>query len=206
MNDLKTIWNELAYRHTDNNDLVETLWEEIEKHYTKKKRFYHNLVHLDYMIVKANEHKHAIDDFDVFLFSIFYHDIVYNVKKQDNETRSAEIAKERLIEIGLDLDLIGKCHEQIVATKDHIDSDNNVTNMLVDIDLAILGEDNKTYVEYTKKIRKEYSIYPDFLYNKGRKKALQHFLEMDTIFKTELFQSRYESLARENMQLEVQSL
>jgi predicted metal-dependent HD superfamily phosphohydrolase len=41
----------------------------------------------------------------------------------------------------------------------------------LDADLSILGKDLDTYLAYTKMIRKEYSIYPDFLYKPGRKKG-----------------------------------
>ena len=55
-------------------------------------------------------------------------------------------------------------------------------------------------------IRKEYSIYPDFLYNPGRKKALEHFLEHKFIFQTEEFRTQYETKARENIKREIELL
>ena len=79
-------------------------------------------------------------------------------------------------------------------------------NFLLDADLAILGKDWETYENYIKQIRKEYSIYPDFLYNLGRKKILIHFLEFEEIFKTEHFKAKYEKIARENIQKEISML
>ena len=55
-----------------------------------------------------------------------------------------------------------------------------------------------------KNIRKEYAIYPDMLYNPGRKKVLQHFLTMDTIYKTAVYRDRYEQKAKENLQRELE--
>jgi len=85
-------------------------------------------------------------------------------------------------------------------------SDQEDTNYLLDADLSVLGKDFETYLKYTQNIRKEYSIYPDFLYKPGRKKVLKHFLELESIFKTEYFKEKYEARAKENIAKELQLL
>ncbi len=80
------------------------------------------------------------------------------------------------------------------------------TNLFTDADLSILGSDPDTYKVYSKQIRREYSIYPEIIYNPGRKKVLTHFLKMDKIYKTEEFSDRYELNARINIQTELNSL
>ena len=77
------------------------------------------------------------------------------------------------------------CKEQILATKSHVKSTDSDTNFFTDADLSVLGQSWEVYSIYYKNVRKEYSIYPDLLYNPGRKKVLQHFLSMARIFKTE---------------------
>ncbi len=79
-------------------------------------------------------------------------------------------------------------------------------NYLLDADLSVLGKDRETYLVYTQMIRKEYSIYPDFLYKPGRKKVLRHFLELENIFKTEYFRDQYETQAKENIETELRLL
>ncbi len=56
-------------------------------------------------------------------------------------------------------------------------------NYLLDADLSVLGKDRETYLVYTQMIRKEYSIYPDFLYKPGRKKFLNIFWSLRTSLK-----------------------
>lgn len=203
---IKSTWNELALNYTDDVKLTATLWAEIEKAYSDKKRHYHNLSHLKYMIEKALEYMDLLSDPDIVMFSIFYHDVVYKTIRQDNEQKSADIAKDRLSRLGVPGDKISRCISQIMATKKHSDNATNDTNYFVDFDLAILGDTSDNYMEYTKKIRKEYSIYPDFLYKKGRKKVLQHFLNMDRIFKTDAFYKKYEEQARANLKTELKGL
>jgi len=206
MEDLRKIWNELTSRYTHNTELVNDLWTQIEREYSTKKRHYHNLSHIKYMIDRAMQFKEKLIDFDTVLFSIFYHDIVYNIMRKDNEQKSADIAHDRLTKLAVPLDKSEACQNQIIATKDHKDNANNDTNYLLDFDLAILGDTAENYEVYRKNIRKEYSIYPDFLYKKGRKKVLQHFLDMDRIFKTNEFYESFESLARKNLKIELQKL
>lgn len=203
---LKSIWTELVLNYIDDVKLVDRLWTEIEKAYSHKSRYYHNLEHLKYMAQKALEHKNDLNDPDTIMFSIFYHDIVYNQIGQDNEKKSANIAENRLVSLGVPADKIYRCKEQIMATKDHHGRDENDTSYLLDFDLAILGDTPENYKNYTKKIRSEYAIYPDFLYKKGRKKVIRHFLDMDRIFKTDVFYKNYEKQARENLKTELQEL
>jgi predicted metal-dependent HD superfamily phosphohydrolase len=93
-----------------------------------------------------------------------------------------------------------------LATKHHQLSADEDVNYFTDADLSILGQDWGTYLDYAKKIRKEYRLYPDLAYKPGRKKVLQHFFEMESIFKTSGFRERYEAAARRNLQQELSIL
>lgn len=204
--DLKGYWIELTSTYLADIQLKENLWSQIEFNYTHSSRHYHNLDHLLYMFLKALQFKDQIQDFDTLSFSIFYHDFIYKATRSDNEEKSASEAEKRLVKLGVTPIKIRECMDQIKATKLHDDHSNIDTNYLVDFDLAILGEDSVTYNDYTQKIRNEYSVYPDFLYKRGRKKVLNHFLQMENIYKTPEFIKGYESKARENMMDELSRL
>ena len=206
LENLKSTFSKLISQYSDNEILRIDYWQEIEKSYSQKNRKYHNLLHLENMILELENVKDEISDYDALLFSVFYHDIIYKSTSKDNEEKSAEIAKKRLEKINISNERIIKIYNQILATKSHKKSDDSDTNFLVDADLAILGKDWNVYENYVHQIRKEYSIYPNFLYNPGRKKVLIHFLEFDEIFKTGYFQEKYEKIARENIQREISIL
>lgn len=206
MKHLRTIWNDLASNYSDDKKQVDTYWTEIEERYTSKKRHYHNLAHLSYMIEKILPLKERLKDLDTLLFAIFYHDIIYNASRKDNEEKSAAVAQERLSKLGLTEDQISKCQEQILATKAHVANEDSDTHYLLDADLAILGDTPEVYQNYAKQIRAEYSIYPGFLYKKGRRKVLQFFLAKDRIFKTTAFCELYEQQARLNLKAELETL
>ena len=206
MIDLKPIWISLVSTYSEGQEQTDLLWEEIESCYSDNTRYYHNLEHLRYMLKLKEELNSVFKDQEVVLFSIFYHDIIYNVKRQDNELKSAELAVKRLEELHFPTAKINACKNQIIATKEHLKSADHDTNYLLDLDLAILGDRPEKYANYVDQIRKEYAIYPDFLYKKGRKKVLKHFLKLDRIFKTDYFIANYENIARKNLENELSTL
>jgi predicted metal-dependent HD superfamily phosphohydrolase len=103
-------------------------------------------------------------------------------------------------------DTIELCKTHILATKSHHQSSDTDTNFFTDADLSVLGQSWEIYSTYFKNVRKEYSIYPDLLYNPGRKKVLNHFLAMDRIFKTEFFYDKFEIQAKKNLRKELEIL
>lgn len=201
---IQTKFLELIRKYTDNESYHASCWAEIEKNYSFKSRHYHNLEHIKNMLAELQEVESQIEDLDTLLFSIYYHDIIYKSTKSDNEYQSALLFEKRISKTSfLHLE---KCKAQIEATKEHKLSQDLDTNILLDFDLLVLGKSPKEYIEYSQNIRKEYSIYPDFMYKKGRKKVLEHFLEKGPIFKTEYFVTRYEQRAINNLKMELLSL
>ncbi|NNT71615.1 hypothetical protein HKT18_05220 [Flavobacterium sp. IMCC34852] len=197
---------QLVNKYSNNNELATNLWLEIFTKYSDPKRQYHTIDHLEAIIVDLTEIKDKIEDWDTTLLAVFYHDIIYKASSSTNEGDSAKLAMQKLSEIGYPAEKIAKCANMILATKLHEISQDNDTNYFIDADLAILGRGQYEYQKYTEQIREEYSIYPDFMYNNGRKKALQHFLQMDAIYKTDYFFEKYEKQARLNISNELETL
>ncbi|MBM9499120.1 hypothetical protein JWG44_02480 [Leptospira sp. 201903071] len=199
-------FQETIRKYSDDFQVCENYWNEIVRHYSEKHRFYHDLSHIENLFNLLYQIKDRIEDWDTILFSIVYHDILYDVSSHENEEKSAVIAKDRLQSIGYPKDQIAKCASQIVATKGHSTSEDLDTNLFLDADLSILGEEWNLYSDYCKNIRKEYSIYSDGDYKIGRGKVLKHFLNMERIYKTDFFFERYEKRARENLKRELENL
>lgn len=205
---LKKEWFYLAQHFSDDLYLIEQLWEEVEAQYTLKIRHYHNLSHLEHMFNHAKPVKSKIHNWHNFLFAIWYHDVIYKPTKKDNEEKSAILAKKRVKQLHLNEKHLKMIENLIISTKKHqiISSQNTDNAYLLDIDLSILGTSWDTYQKYIQNIRKEYAVYPNFIYNKGRKKVLQHFLERETLYFTEVFQNKFETQAKENLTKEIKLL
>jgi predicted metal-dependent HD superfamily phosphohydrolase len=180
---------------------INALWINLEKTYSSKSRKYHNLIHLKEMIDLFENYQLELQFPNEVLYSIFYHDFIYKATRKDNELKSAEYALSILPEKTiLDKQLV---FDMIVATQLHEHNAIEDINWLIDFDLKILSKDWEAYQIYCDQIRKEYKIYPDFLYKPGRKKALEHFLEQEYIYKTVVFRKLFDEKAKSNIKREI---
>lgn len=203
---LKTTFITLAKNYSNDISIIEKLWDEIELNYSKKQRHYHNFSHLKNIIEELQKVREKIKDWDIILFSVYYHDIIYSIYKKDNEVKSAALAQKRLMSLSVQSNRALQCYKQIEATKYHKISNDMDTNYLIDADLSILGKDEITYSKYVAQVRDEYAIYPKMIYNKNRIKVLKTFLSKSKIYNTVYFFDKYEKQARRNIENEIKIL
>jgi predicted metal-dependent HD superfamily phosphohydrolase len=187
--------------------LAAEFWQKISSAYSEKGRYYHTLIHVGQLLNLSVKYFDNVLDISNMQLSIFYHDVVYSATKSNNEEKSAELAENHLKQLGIETEKIEKCKNFILATKSHLNPLNDSDlDLFLDFDLEKLGAPWVEYEEYTKQIRQEYKIYPKPLYNKGRKKVLEHFLAKERIYKTSAFFENYEQGARENIERELASI
>lgn len=206
--EIRKYWVLLTNRTSARNpDLAHKTIERIIKKYSGSNRHYHNIDHLSNLVYLQRQYAPFIVDNDSLLYAIYFHDLIYKVTRSDNEERSAQEAVAFLNRIGYPEDKQHKIFAFIAATQKHVNPilDPDL-DYLLDFDLHILGARPFQYEAYTRQVRKEYAIYPTFMYRKGRKKVLQHFLSQPEIYKTAVFRDKYELKARENMERELEQL
>lgn len=201
---LKTKFTTLMEKHSADDEYNVACWNELHLKYTDKSRHYHNLKHLENMLLLLDKVVDQVSNIDTLLFSIFYHDIVYKATKTDNEHQSALLFERHIGKTSFEN--ISASILQIELTKEHLLSEDGDTNILMDLDLSILGSNTEDYDKYQRSIRKEYSIYPDFMYKKGRIKVLKSMLDAGPIFKTDYFKYKFENQARVNLAEELKGL
>ncbi|MFM2388322.1 MAG: hypothetical protein RL660_3079 [Bacteroidota bacterium] len=182
------------------------LWQEIHQHYTSPARHYHTLEHLANMYSHLLELKQVRTNWHAVLFALFYHDLVYDATRSDNEEQSALIAMQRLSTVNVPQEVIDECVVHILATKHHGLSTLQDTNYFTDADISILGQERLKYLNYAQQIRQEYIIYAGSVYNAGRKQVLQNFLNKEKIYHTTHFADKFEASARENLLVELNLL
>lgn len=160
------------------------------------------------MFQQIENFKNEITNIEDLKLAIWYHDIIYKSTKKDNEEKSAFFSENRLKSIDFNKKRLEIIKKLIISTKKHqlILIENKDNDILLDLDLSILGSNWKTYQQYIKNIRKEYKIYPNFMYNPTRKKVLKHFLNRENLYFTERFQNQFENQARKNIEKEIQLL
>lgn len=185
----------------------QTLFSGLLKRYTERNRVYHNTTHLLEIFTLLDEFAPQITQPDAVDWAVFYHDAVYHALKKDNEPRSAQLANKVMTQLKLPQPLIAFTEQLIWATQNHIAPLPDINlHLFLDADLAILGAAPGKYAHYAQAIRTEYKIVPDFMYQPGRKRVLQHLLNKPTLYYTPQMQARFEKQARINMQQELSRL
>lgn len=209
---VKEQFDEIFLKYTDQKT-VDKLFSDVVRCYSARGRHYHDMGHIYYMCSKLEMIKYLkvkLNNPIALFIAIIYHDIIYNPLKKDNEEKSAQYFNDNVaIPLKLDLALVVKINCAIRATKHDEESKKIYENdtdikYLLDIDLSILGNPYQSRYEwYRKGVRKEYKIYPKVLYNPGRKKVLEGFLNRERIYLTKIFFDACEKKARKNLQNEI---
>lgn len=180
-------------------------WEIVEQ-YTDPGRRYHTMQHLDECFARFGEvrtlaeHPHEIE------LALWFHDAVYDVRKQDNEERSAAWARDVAVSSGLAPAVADRVHALVMATKHDAMPETADGKLMVDVDLSILAAPAERFDEYERQVRDEYSWVPGFLFRRKRREILEAFLSRPHLFNTEHFRGRYESLGRANLERSIAAL
>ncbi|HWA25203.1 MAG TPA: hypothetical protein VG734_05960, partial [Lacunisphaera sp.] len=78
--------------------------------------------------------------------------------------------------------------------------------LLLDIDLAILGQPAERFWQYEAAIRQEYAWVPAVTFAEKRAEILRKFLERPALYQTPAFRTRYETTARANLKAAIERL
>jgi predicted metal-dependent HD superfamily phosphohydrolase len=186
---------------TDSNDTFTS----IVQNYSRPGRFYHNLSHIKALLSLYEELEPRVDDAAIW-FAIWFHDIIYDTRKEDNEEKSAEFAVVALGGLGVPTNVIVGTKKMILATKRHsVEQLSAEGQLFLDLDLSILGAPEELYKEYSRAIRLEYEWVPGFMYRRGRRK-LDSFSQRRRVFYTDEMYLRFEAQARRNVEDELKDL
>lgn len=132
--------------------------------------------------------------------AIWFHDAVCDVKRSDNEERSAQWAESELKAAGAPTEVAARVSSLVLVTKHTAVPVSLDEQVLIDIDLGILGAGEARFAEYERQIRDEYAFVPGFLFHRKRRVILQSFLQRHRIYSTQHFFATLEEAARRNLQ------
>jgi predicted metal-dependent HD superfamily phosphohydrolase len=173
--------------------------------YSEFHRAYHTLEHIVAMLDEFEMVSSSADDPDAIRFAIWYHDVVYDVKvgKSDlsNEEKSALRAEADLLKLEIPKKRIEAVCQMIRVTghQDGVTPLSSDEQLLLDLDLAILGKDRDTFAKYQSGIRYEYAHVPEDVYRAARNKILSRFFERSPLYLTPFFREKYEDAAKQNL-------
>lgn len=187
-------WNHLGLQAPDG------LRERLISAYQEPHRRYHSLQHLGECIAHVESALElAIHPGEVEI-ALWFHDAIYELQARDNEKRSADWAVDEMTRCGALAGQTQRVFALIMATCHTAMPVEPDQQLLVDIDLAILGADPARFAEYDAQVKAEYSWVPEAMYRVKRREVLQGFLDREVIYHTLYFRTRREQQARANLQ------
>jgi len=162
-------------------------------------RHYHTLRHLHdclalfETVLDAAQHAGEVE------IALWFHDAIYDPRAPDNEQRSADWAAQALTGAGVDAAAVARVHALVMATRHAVEPEGQDQQLLVDIDLAILGAGRERFDEYEVEVREEYAWVPGPVFRHKRRQILAGFLARGRIYSTPVFAQRFEAAARDNL-------
>lgn len=174
--------------------------------YAEPHRRYHTLQHLAECLSLFDTLRDAPDRPAEVELALWFHDAIYELGSAENERRSADWARAALGAAGVAADAITRIDALVMATRHATPPRTRDEQVLVDVDLAILGATPERFAEYEQQIRGEYAHVPALLFGHRRRALLQAFLDRASIYSTPALHRRLEAPARANLARSIAAL
>jgi predicted metal-dependent HD superfamily phosphohydrolase len=204
-------WQNLCERVGATGPTAET-FNTIFQTYLEPDRRYHGISHLKTCLNEFELIRERAENPAAIEMALWFHDIVHVPSRKesprDNEAESAQLAKEKLKEMGLDNEFIEEVGSLIMATKHSKPVEDKDEQFMADIDLVILGRSERLFDIYEGQVREEYSWAPEDAFRQKRAELLSLFFPpyRENVYQSEFFRQRYEEQARKNLQASIQKL
>lgn len=176
------------------------LCAELQRRYGEPQRHYHTMQHLGECLAWFEREKALAEHPGEVAIALWFHDAIYDVHAHDNEARSADWAREALRAAGANEEAAERIHALVMATRHDAVPEGRDAELLIDIDLSILGAEPARFAEYERQVHAEYAFVPDEVRLPRRREILQRFLDRDAIYATPRMHALLEARARTNLQ------
>ena len=207
-------WHLTAINNAIEPVMLKELWQDIAVRYNESQRAYHSLQHIQQLFAQFEQIKHYLNEPHIIALALFYHDVIYEPTRSDNELKSAEYAVDSLIPY-LTPEQCQHIYRLVMMTASHqIDQIDELIEhgkysdaaYLLDMDLSVLGVSWSEYQQYAQAVRQEYAHISNVDYRVGRISVLKGLLAHPTLYLTDYYHSQLENQARQNIEREIKVL
>ncbi len=174
--------------------------------YNEPHRHYHTLDHLDACLRHLSDLRGLAAHPDEVALALWFHDAIYDIGATDNERRSADWAVESQRSAGVASVVAQRIFALIMVTRHEVVPCTTDEQVMLDVDLAILGASTAVFDGYESQVRAEYQAVPEPLFRVNRSRILQGFLARARIYHTDQFHRRFEASARRNLARSIAAL
>lgn len=176
------------------------LFNQLVRAHGEPHRHYHTLQHLRECLAYAEAAASLARRPEEVALALWFHDAVYDPRRDDNEARSADWARASVLAAGCETAVADRVQALVLATATHeAAGDDPDTHLLLDIDLAILGAAPERFDQYEQQVRAEYAHVPDPDFRAGRARLLAGLQARPRLYATPAFHDALEARARSNL-------
>jgi len=192
-------WRDLCGRISRDLEADVEWFGKIVQHYDEPQRHYHNQEHIAHCLAEFRTATQLAESPPEVELALWLHDVIYDPRRGDNEELSAEFARGFCRAARASDVFERRVVELILATKHNVAPLGDDAKLVVDIDLAILGQSQERFWRYEREIREEYAFVTEQVFLTKRAEILEMFLKRQRIYSTDFFFAKYEERARENL-------
>ncbi len=194
---MSTRWSDLmsALNLTTNR----ATFERLQHNYAQSHRHYHGLKHIQATLLHLDEVWELAEQPRLIALALWFHDAIYRPFSNSNEADSAQWAVDFMRDNHMGETAIKTVHGLIMITQHDARAVGIDQQLMVDIDLGILGSPPDIYQQYEANIRKEYRWVPLFIYKKKRRQLLASFLAKEQLYHHPHFQQLWTDQAHSNL-------
>jgi predicted metal-dependent HD superfamily phosphohydrolase len=180
-----------------------TEWAAVVAAWGQPHRRYHDLAHLAAVLGLVGELAGAATDPDAVRLAGWYHDVVYDPRRGDNEQVSAERARAGLRGL-VPSERVDEVVRLVLLTAGHDPAPDDANGaVLCDADLAVLAAPPESYAAYASAVREEYGHLSDAEFTAGRIAVLEHLLALPALYRLPAVAAEWTPRARANLTAEL---
>lgn len=195
-------WAELA----GDSPTSRTEWAAVVAAWSEPHRRYHDLRHLAAVLGLVGELSDAAADPAAVRLAAWYHDVVYDPRRADNEQVSAERARAGLRGL-VPPERAEEVARLVLLTAGHDPAPDDANGaVLCDADLAVLAGPPETYAAYASAVRAEYGHLSDAEFTAGRTAVLEQLLDLPALYRLPAVAGEWTPRARANLAAELSLL
>ncbi len=190
-------WTAIGGIEKQSNVAVGTVFCEMDKRKWQWSFYYHTWTHVCSLVSIYNNIIPKITLSPEAILAIYYHDVIYDPTRTDNEKKSADFAVSEMK--GAPQASLDKIRTIIEGTKGHNNPIDKDMAFFLDMDLVMLGVSYETFMDVGCRIRREYSFVDDATFEMGRVAFFKKMLSRKCIYHTYQFYKLFEKQAQSNM-------
>lgn len=176
-----------------------TIHQQLTEAYGEPHRRYHTLAHIEHCLAMFDQCKSLAHNADALELAVWFHDIILQPGRRDNEALSAELYLQ-LSDQTQHNELRELVAQLIIATQHDGGSLEDADAIyMVDIDLSSFGLSWEEFQRDSQNLREECPECSDAEYHRKQEAFRSALATRESFFRSGFFSERYEQQAQENL-------